>query len=248
MSSLIFLQQVDPGARNAPKSVPNVKKLSLSEFPVCSACQKLGVYRHLPMKAQPYFLLPNKRAGGKKSDGRRVWHFVDRERRPRKRRDPEGRSVWHVTYNHDAAGSDVWLQAWVFVFVRTTVATVHQTGHKKKSAFRSACSEAGSMTSPVKEKADLTKFQLNLLRVTTPMMESSWPDEVDLSTVTICNKSMDSEPVETDGKRGRYREITVDSGAGESLVNPDEWPNVDLKPSKGSVKGQRYVAPGGEKI
>ena len=25
MSSLIFLQQVDPGARNAPKSVPNVK-------------------------------------------------------------------------------------------------------------------------------------------------------------------------------------------------------------------------------
>ena len=80
------------------------------------------------------------------------------------------------------------------------------------------------------------------------MMESQWPDEVDLSTVTISNKSVDSEPVETDGKRGRYREITVDSGAGESLVNPDEWPNVDLKPSKGSVKGQRYVAPGGEKI
>ena len=59
---------------------------------------------------------------------------------------------------------------------------------------------------------------------------------------------MDSESVETDGKRGRYREITVDSGAGESLVNPDEWLNVDLKPSKGSVKGQRYVAPGAEKI
>ena len=74
-------------------------------------------------------------------------------------------------------------------------------------------------------------------------MESQWPDEVDMSSVTISNKSMDSEPVETDGKRGRYREITVDSGAGKSLVNPDEWPNVDLKPSKGSVKGQRYVAP-----
>ena len=59
---------------------------------------------------------------------------------------------------------------------------------------------------------------------------------------------MDSEPVETDGKRGRYREITVDSGAGESFVNPDEWSNVDLKPSKGTVKGQRYVAFGGEKI
>ena len=32
-------------------------------------------------------------------------------------------------------------------------------------------------------------------------------------------------------KRGRYREITVDSGAGESVVNPGDWPNVDLKPS-----------------
>ena len=74
MSSLIFLQHVDPGAPNAPKSVPNVKKLSLSEFLVCSVCQKLGVYRHLPIKAQPYFL-PSKRAGGKQSDRRRVWHF-----------------------------------------------------------------------------------------------------------------------------------------------------------------------------
>ena len=31
-------------------------------------------------------------------------------------------------------------------------------------------------------------------------------------------------------------------------MNPDDWPNVDLKPSKGSVKGQRHVGPGGEKI
>ena len=54
--------------------------------------------------------------------------------------------------------------------------------------------------------------------------------------------SIDSKPVETDGRRGWYREITVDSGAGESVVNPDDWPNVDLKLSKGSVKGQRYVA------
>ena len=38
------------------------------------------------------------------------------------------------------------------------------------------------------------------------------------------------------------------TGAGESFVNPDDWPNIDLKPSKGSVKGQRYVGPGGEKI
>ena len=34
--------------------------------------------------------------------------------------------------------------------------------------------------------------------------------------------SIDSKPVETDGKRGRYREMTVESGAGESVVNPDD--------------------------
>ena len=79
--------------------------------------------------------------------------------------------------------------------------------------------------------------------------DGEWePDEVDLDAVTIGNMSIDGEPVATDGERGRYREITVDSGAGETVVNPDDWPNVDLKPSKGSVKGQRYVRPGGEKI
>ena len=62
---------------------------------------------------------------------------------------------------------------------------------------------------------------------------------MDLNTVTIGNISLDSKLVETDGKRGRYREITVDSSAGESVVNPDDWPTVDLKPSKGSLKGQR---------
>ena len=75
-----------------------------------------------------------------------------------------------------------------------------------------------------------------------------WPDEVDLNAVTIGNVSIDSKPVATDGARGRYRELTVDTGAGEAVVNPDDWPNVDLKPSKSSVKGQRYVGPGGEKI
>ena len=78
--------------------------------------------------------------------------------------------------------------------------------------------------------------------------EEWWLDEVDLNTVTISNMCIDSKPVETDGRRGRHREITVDSGAGESVVNPDEWPNADLKPSTGSVKGQRHVGPGGEKI
>ena len=71
---------------------------------------------------------------------------------------------------------------------------------------------------------------------------------MDLKTVTIGNMSVVNKPVEKDGKRGRYREITVDSGAGESVVNPNYRPNIDLKPSEGSVKGQRYLGPGGEQI
>ena len=78
--------------------------------------------------------------------------------------------------------------------------------------------------------------------------EEWWPDEVELNAVTIGNMSIDSKLVEKDVRRGRYRKITVDSSAGESVVNPDDWPNVDLKPSQGSVKGQRFVGPGGEKI
>ena len=77
--------------------------------------------------------------------------------------------------------------------------------------------------------------------------DNSNDGEVDLNAVTIGNMSIDCKPIATDGERGRYREITVDSGAGESVVNPDGWPHVELKPSKGSVKGQRYGGPGGEK-
>ena len=44
-----------------------------------------------------------------------------------------------------------------------------------------------------------------------------WPDEVDLNAVTIGNMSIDSKPVATDGGRGRYPGITVDSGAGGQL-------------------------------
>ena len=56
---------------------------------------------------------------------------------------------------------------------------------------------------------------------------------MDLNAVTIGNMTIDSKHVATDGERGRYREITVDSGARESVVNPDDWPITDLKPSKG---------------
>ena len=45
-------------------------------------------------------------------------------------------------------------------------------------------------------------------------------------------------------KWGRYGTLTVGSGTGESFVNTAEWP----RPSKGSLKEQRHVGPGGEKL
>ena len=44
-----------------------------------------------------YSVLPVKRAGGKEPVRRRVWHFMERERRPRTRRDPKPRSVVDFT-------------------------------------------------------------------------------------------------------------------------------------------------------
>ena len=139
---------MDPWLRNTPKSVPDVKGCLSVNFPVCSVCQKLGVYQRLPVKAPQYDI---------SSSG---------EDRP-----------------SDNSNDGEW-----------------------------------------------------------------WPDEVDLNAVTLGNMTIDSKPVARDGERGRYREITVDSGARESVVNPHDWPHVDLKTSKGSVKGQRHLGLGGEKM
>ena len=130
------LQHMDPWARNAPKSVLDVKGCLSVNFSVCLVCQKLGVYQRLPIEAPQYDI---------SSEG---------EDRP-----------------SDNSNDGEW-----------------------------------------------------------------WPDEVDLNAVIIGNMSIDSKPVATDGEPNWYRQITVDSGAGESVVNPDQWPNIDLKLSKGSVK------------
>ena len=42
-----------------------------------------------------------------------------------------------------------------------------------------------------------------------------------------------------------FGEITVDSGAGESVINPRDLPDVALEPSAGSRRGQVYLGPGG---
>ena len=52
---------------------------------------------------------------------------------------------------------------------------------------------------------------------------------MELNAVTIGNMSIDRETVSTDGRRGRYREITVDSGAGVSVVNPDVSETLEVK-------------------
>ena len=41
-------------------------------------------------------------------------------------------------------------------------------------------------------------------------------------------------------------EITVDSGVGESVINPADLPDITPQPSAGSKRGQQYVGPGGE--
>ena len=120
---------MDPWARNAPKSEPDVKGCLSVNFPVCSVCQKLEVY---------------------------------------------------------------------------------PTSEKSKR----------SMTSKVKEKTD---------RARTPMMESGGLMRWTWTQSTIGNMSVDSKLVATDGERGRYRDTTVDSGAGGSVVNPDDWPNVESR-------------------
>ena len=43
-----------PWARNAPKSVPDVKDCLSETFPACSVCQKLGVYLRKPISAPQY--------------------------------------------------------------------------------------------------------------------------------------------------------------------------------------------------
>ena len=63
-------------------------------------------------------------------------------------------------------------------------------------------------------------------------------DVLELNSTELC-------PVVSEGG---LCEIMLDSGAGASVINPDDLPGVPVKPSEGSKRGQRYVGPGGEKI
>ena len=126
-----ILQQADRSAQNAPKSVSRAKGCFSANFPVRSACQKLGVYsQQLPTTAPQHDI---------SSKGESLPDEIPEESAP-----------------NDNSNDEEW-----------------------------------------------------------------WPDELEMNAVTISNMSIDSKLVESNGRRGGYREITVDSGAGESVVNPD---------------------------
>ena len=47
---------------------------------------------------------------------------------------------------------------------------------------------------------------------------------------------------------GRQLTIAVDSGAGQSCINPDHVPEYELQPSAGQARGQHFVGAGGERM
>ena len=215
-------QQVDPWARKAPKSVPSVKSFLSVNFPVCSVCQKLGVYQHLPSKAPQHDI-----SSEEKVDLMKFQLQLPRVTTPQER----------VVSSRGTA------YLWDKI-LRVTLKAPGSTRYSQEWNRGEMSTNSGSYSvQPATGNRDIGVFSehsggLSDSRATGNREyndEGRWPDEVDLNTVTIGNMSTDSKPVETDGKRGRYREITVDSGAGESVVNPDDWPNVDLKPSKKRV-------------
>ena len=80
----------------------------------------------------------------------------------------------------------------------------------------------------------------NLVSFGKPQEEDN-DDLVDLMTVG------DAMEVDAVGD-GEKMDVTVDSGAGESVANPRSMPQYPMKPSPGSLRGQRYRGPGGEVI
>ena len=65
----------------------------------------------------------------------------------------------------------------------------------------------------------------------------------------LCQVDSDDMDVDVVGKKGwRKVQVTVDSGAANSVINGDEYPKVPREESAGSRKGQVYLGPGSEKI
>ena len=73
------------------------------------------------------------------------------------------------------------------------------------------------------------------------------PDLLDLNMTGRDDRmDVDSTP-EADGLR-RMKPIVVDSGAEESVMDPEDAPGYTVTESAGSRRGAKYVGPGGERI
>ncbi len=53
---------------------------------------------------------------------------------------------------------------------------------------------------------------------------------------------MEEEPL------GRWLEMTVDSGAANHVISKRVFPEYETRPSEGSLRGQRFVAAGGQRL
>ena len=63
------------------------------------------------------------------------------------------------------------------------------------------------------------------------------------SDVDACAVDVTEPP----GRRLTF-DITIDSGAGSSAINPEDVPEYQLEPSEGQAKGQHFIGAGGEKM
>ena len=136
--SLIFLQQVDRGARNAPKSVPPMWKSCLSVNFLFVLCVRSWVCTDIcQLKFNRTSFVRTSVPVGKSPTGVAfgiLWiGSVVRANVATLTGVAFGISRT-ITKRLDLTSGS----AWVFVFVRTTVATLHQSGHQKKvrSPFR----------------------------------------------------------------------------------------------------------------
>ena len=66
----------------------------------------------------------------------------------------------------------------------------------------------------------------------------------------LCGFVVESIPLNSaeTSSSGRYFDITVDSGAGKSVMPPDAAPDYELQTSAGQLEGQHFVGAGGDRI
>ena len=75
------------------------------------------------------------------------------------------------------------------------------------------------------------------------------PDPVQEEILDLCPlKSDDMEVDESPGTGWRRVDVTVDSGAANSVVNGDGYPHIPTEESEGSRRGLVYQGPGSERI